>query len=195
MTQYNRSWLLPLRFVALLWLIMVVEMTFGISFAGFGIRPRDTWGLIGILLAPLLHGNFYHLLSNTIPLIILGTALFLLYPSVAYMVFSACYFLTNALVWLFARSYTLHIGASGLVYGIAFFLMTIGLFKKDFKSLAVSLVVAFFYSGIALGVLPIVPGVSWESHLMGALVGIGCASVLGKNKRLDRDREERVRIY
>ena len=193
MTEYNRSWLIPLRFVALLWLIMLVEMTFVISFAEFGILPRHTWGLVGILLAPLLHGNFYHLLSNTIPLIILGTALFLLYPWVAYTVFSACYFLTNALVWLFARSNTIHIGASGLVYGIAFFLMTIGLFKKDFKSLAVSIVVAFFYSGIALGILPIVPGVSWESHLVGALVGIGCASALGKNKRLDR--EERVRRY
>jgi membrane associated rhomboid family serine protease len=184
-----------LRFVALLWLIMLVETTFRISLAGFGIQPRDTFGLVGILLAPLLHGNFYHLLSNTIPLIILGTALFLLYPSVAYTVFSACYFFTNALVWLVARSNTVHIGASGLVYGIAFFLMTIGLFKKDFKSLAVSIIVAFFYSGIALGVLPIVPGVSWESHLMGALVGIGSASALTKNKRLDRGPEERVRRY
>ena len=195
MTEYNRSWLIPLRFVALLWLIMLIEITFGISFAGFGIRPRDTFGMVGILLAPLLHGNFYHLLSNTIPLIILGTALFLLYPSVAYTVFSACYFLTNGLVWLIARSSSIHIGASGLVYGIAFFLMTIGLFKKDFKSLAVSIVVAFFYSGIALGVLPIVPGVSWESHLMGALVGIGCASALSKKKRLERGQEEQVKRY
>jgi membrane associated rhomboid family serine protease len=195
MTEYNRSWLIPLRFVAFLWLIKVVELLFGLSFAGFGIQPGSTFGLIGVLLAPLIHGNVYHLLSNSIPLIILGTALFLLYPTVAYTVFTASYFLTGFLVWLIAPANSIHIGASGLLYGIAFFLMTIGLFKKDVKSLAVSIVVAFFYSGIIFGVLPVMPGVSWQSHLMGALVGIGCASAFSKNKRLDRERDERVRRY
>jgi membrane associated rhomboid family serine protease len=195
MTEYNRSWLIPLRFVAILWLIKLVELGLNVSFAGLGVRPRDPFGLIGILFAPLLHGGMYHLLSNSIPLLILGTALFLLYPTVAYTVFSASYFLTNLLVWTFGRTYSLHIGASGLVYGIALFLMTIGLFKKDVKSLAVSIIVAFFYSGIVIGVLPIMPGVSWESHLMGALVGVGCASALSKSKRLERSRNDRVRRY
>ncbi|MES2731908.1 MAG: rhomboid family intramembrane serine protease [Bacteroidota bacterium] len=195
MTEYNRSWLIPLRFVALLWVIKVIEMIFHISFAGFGIRPGENFGLIGVLLAPLLHGDVYHLLSNTVPLLILGTSLFLLYPTVAYFVFFASYFFTNLLVWLFAREPSLHIGASGLVYGIAFFLMTIGLFRKDFKSLAVSIVVAFFYSGIVFGVFPITPGVSWESHLMGAFVGIGCAFVFSNSKRLERRQNEQVRRY
>lgn len=185
MNKINGSLLTPLKFVAFLWLIKLIETAFGISFAYFGIIPRTQSGLLGILFAPLIHGNFFHLISNSIPLLVLGTALFLLYREAAYRVFFYSYFITNALVWAFAfNSYSVHIGASGLVYGIAAFLMTLGLFKKDLKSLAVSIVVAFFYSGIIFGVLPIQPGVSWESHLMGALVGIGSASAYSK-KRLD----------
>ncbi|MBC7920777.1 MAG: rhomboid family intramembrane serine protease [Ferruginibacter sp.] len=176
-----------------MWLIKAVEAILGVSFANFGLYPRHASGLVGVLLAPLIHGDVYHLLSNSIPLLILGTALFLLYPTVAYPVFFAGYFLTDLLVWGFARP-SIHIGASGLLYAVAAFLMTIGLFKKDFKSLAVSLIVAFFYSSIIFGVLPIVPGVSWESHLMGALVGIGCASSFSRSRLLDRGREEEVPV-
>jgi membrane associated rhomboid family serine protease len=87
------------------------------------------------------------------------------------------------LVWIFARS-ALHIGASGLLYGIALFLMTIGLFRKDARSILVSVLIVFFYSGILWGVLPIYPGVSFESHLTGALVGVGCASAFSKSRYL-----------
>ena len=188
MNKINRSLLTPLKFVAFLWLIKSIETAFNISFAYFGITPRTSFGLVGVLFAPLLHRDFFHLISNSIPLLVLGTALFLLYREVAYRVFLYIYFLNNLLVWAFAfNPYSVHIGASGLVYGIAAFLMTIGLFKKDLNSLTVSLVVAFFYSGIIFGVLPIQPGISWESHLMGALVGIGSASAYSK-KRFDTTR-------
>ena len=85
-------------------------------------------------------------------------------------VFVICYFLTNVLVWLFARP-SLHIGASGIVYGIAFFLIFYGFFKKDFKSLLISLIIIFFYGGLVYGLFPNQPGISWESHLIGAIVG------------------------
>ena len=175
MTLPARSWLIPLRFVGMLWLIRATETVLHVSVAGLGVYPRTLFGLVGVVFAPLIHGDWMHLVSNSVPLLVLGTALFLLYPGVAYTVFGLSYFLTGTLVWVFGRP-SLHIGASGLLYGIAFFLMTIGLFRKDAKSVAVSLVVAFFYSGIIFGVLPVFPGVSWESHLLGALVGVGCAA-------------------
>ena len=181
----NQNTLFILRFVGLLWLVKLVEIFLGVSFAGFGIFPRSVFGLIGIVLAPLLHGDVIHLLSNTILLLVLGTVMFWLYPGAAVSVFFYCYFLTGLLVWIFGRS-SVHIGASGLLYGIALFLMTIGLFRKDLKSIFVSVAVVFFYSSILWGVLPVDPRISFESHLMGALVGIGCASSFSRSHYLYR---------
>jgi membrane associated rhomboid family serine protease len=179
------DYLFPLRFVCLLWLVKLIEPVLFINLAIFGIIPRTIFGLIGIVAAPMIHGNYYHLLANSIPLFVLGTTLFWLYRGVAHAVFFYCYFITNFLVWIFGRPY-IHIGASGLLYGIALFLMTIGLFKKDLKSIGISLVVAILYSGMIWGVFPTQPGVSWESHFWGAVVGVCCASVFSKSRYLYR---------
>ena len=158
------------RFVFLMWLVYSLEFFLGLDFSGFGILPRTTHGLVGIVTAPLIHGNSVHIISNTIPLLFLGWTLFFFYDNIAIKVFVICYFLTNVLVWVFARP-SLHIGASGLVYGIAFFLIFYGFFKKDFKSLVISAVIIFFYGGLVYGVFPNQQGISWESHLIGAIVG------------------------
>ena len=158
------------RFVFVMWLVFSIQFFFGINFNSFGILPRTVHGLIGILTAPLVHGSSVHIISNTIPLLFLGWGLFFFYEDIAKKVFVLCYFLTNVLVWAFARP-SLHIGASGLVYGIAFFLIFYGFFKKDFKSLTISLVIIFFYGGLVYGLFPNQPGISWESHLIGAIVG------------------------
>lgn len=153
-----------------MWVVFSIQFFLGIDITRFGILPRTGWGLIGILTAPLIHGNSVHIISNTIPLLFLGWTLFFFYEDIAKKVFVICYFLTNALVWLFARP-SLHIGASGIVYGIAFFLISYGFFKKDFKSLIISAVIIFFYGGMVYGLIPNQPGISWESHLIGAIVG------------------------
>ena len=153
-----------------MWVVFSIQFFLGIDFTSFGILPRTTWGLIGILTAPLIHGNSVHIISNTIPLLFLGWTLFFFYEDIAKKVFIICYFLTNVLVWIFARP-SMHIGASGIVYGIAFFLISYGFFKKDFKSLIISAVIIFFYGGMVYGLFPNQPGISWESHLIGAIVG------------------------
>lgn len=158
------------RFVFVMWVVFSIEFFLGFDFSGFGILPRTIHGLIGILSAPLVHGNTVHIISNTFPLLFLGWTLFFFHESIARKVFIVCYFMTNILVWAFARP-SLHIGASGLVYGIAFFLMFYGFFKKDFKSLAISVILIFFYGGLVYGLFPNQPGISWESHLIGAVVG------------------------
>jgi membrane associated rhomboid family serine protease len=107
--------------------------------------------------------------------------LFLFYDKIAKQVFFQCYFFTNILVWIFARQ-SLHIGASGLVYGIASFLIFFGLLRKDVKSMIISIAILLLYGGLVYGIFPQQPGVSWESHLMGALVGLTTASQLSKVK-------------
>lgn len=169
------------RFVFLMWLVYTVEVFLGISLSHFGILPRTAQGLLGIFTAPLIHGNSVHIISNTIPLMFLGWTLFFFYENIAKQVFLICYFLTNILVWMFARP-SLHIGASGIVYGIAFFLIFYGIFKKDFKSLAISAIIIFFYGGLVYGLFPNQPGISWESHLIGAIVGGYAAMNFARSK-------------
>ena len=164
----------PFRFVLLMWCFYFVQVYIYPPLNYFGIVPRSLYGLTGIFFAPLLHGNFLHLVSNSIPLLVLGTLLYLFYNPIAPRVFAYCYVVTGILVWIFGRE-AMHIGASGLVYGIAFFLFFIGISQRDFRSLAISLITVFFYGGIIYGVLPSNSFVSWESHLMGAMVGIYCA--------------------
>jgi len=159
------------RFVFLIWVSYSIQVFLHIDLSFLGILPRTAYGLIGIFTAPMIHGNSVHIISNTIPLLFLGWTLFYFYESKARQVFIICYFGTNILVWFFARP-SLHIGASGLIYGIAMFLISYGIFKRDFKSLIISIVVMFFYGSMVYGILPYQPGISWESHLFGAIVGV-----------------------
>ena len=165
--------------VFLMWLIFFIEMNLDVKLSVFGILPREPLGLIGIIFAPLLHGSLLHLVSNTIPLLFLGITLYYFYGKIAKKVFIASYFLTGILVWLFART-TFHIGASGLIYGIASFLFFSGIVRTEFRSLIISLFVVLIYGGLVWGILPSMQGISWESHLAGALVG-GMAAYVFRN--------------
>lgn len=166
-----------------MWAVYFLEVTFQISLSIYGILPRTLYGLIGILTAPLLHGSVGHLVSNTMPLLILGTMLYMFYDRIANRVFLQCYFVTGVLVWLFARP-SFHIGASGLIYGLAFFLIFFGFFRKDFKSLLISLIIMVFYGYLFYGVLPTQSHVSYESHLMGGIVGFFSAIRTSTTKRV-----------
>ncbi len=172
----------PLRLCFFMWLIFTIEFYLPVDFGSFGIFPRDTRGLIGIVTAPLLHGSFNHLMSNTIPLLVLGSSLFFFYSSIAPRVFLYSYFFTNVLVWIFGRPYY-HIGASGLIYALAAFLVFYGIFKRNFKSVLLSAVTIFFYGGMVYGLFPFDSRVSWESHLMGAIVGICTAYLQSQRKK------------
>jgi membrane associated rhomboid family serine protease len=179
--RLQESLVIPIRFIFIIWAVFVLGLILPIDLAILGIFPRSFRGMIGILMAPLIHGSLLHLISNTLPLLFLGVVLFLFYDRIAKQVFIQCYFFTNILVWIFARP-SLHIGASGLVYGIAAFLIFFGLFRKDFKSILISILILVLYGGLVYGIFPHQPGVSWESHLMGALVGLSTASQLAKVK-------------
>lgn len=163
---------LSLGFVAVLWLI--ASFGWGLGLERFGVRPRQWIGLPGILFAPLLHAGFAHLLANTLPLLVLGTTMLHLYPTASFRVMPAVYLGPGIAVWLFARGGN-HVGASGLVYGLVSYVFVAGLFRRDRRAIAASLLVAFMYGTAVWGVLPLREGVSWETHLAAALIGASMA--------------------
>ncbi|TMH59259.1 MAG: rhomboid family intramembrane serine protease, partial [Betaproteobacteria bacterium] len=168
---------MALGFVALIWVIQLLDWALDLEPADFGVRPRQLAGLPGIFFAPLVHGGFAHLLANSPPLLVLGTAMLYLYPSAALRVLPAVYLGTGVAVWLFARG-SAHVGASGLIYGLVSYIFVAGLIRRDRRAIAASLLVCFMYGALIWGLLPIEPGVSWETHLAAALIGIVLAIAL-----------------
>ena len=173
------SIIVPVGFILLLWLIKIAEIITGLSFANLGLYPHRVSGLIGILTAPLLHANFNHLISNSIPVMFLSGGIIYFYPQSALKVFFWVYLIPGIFVWFFGRS-AYHIGASGLIYGFVSFLFFSGIIRRDNRSIALALIVTFLYGGIIWGILPIDAEISWEYHLFGALTGIYCAIIFRK---------------
>lgn len=189
MTKSNHSFfgssVAPFRIVFIMWLVFSIQFFNGFDFGIFGVKPRSLYGLVGIFTAPLIHGNYQHLLSNTFPLLFLGSVLYFFYERIAGTVFFRCYLYTNILVWLFSPRDSYHIGASGLVYGVISFLIFFGLIRKDFISLVVAIVVLLIYGGAFFyGFMPADIRVSWEAHLAGALVGAVTAFNLAPKRNI-----------
>ncbi|MDH5397759.1 MAG: rhomboid family intramembrane serine protease [Cyclobacteriaceae bacterium] len=178
-------------FLGILWLTKCIEYYSGADFGVFGIYPRTLEGMGGILLSPFIHGDFYHLISNTIPIGVLGFGVIYFYREVAHYVIGLIYLLSGFWVWVAARS-AFHIGASGIVYGLLFFLLLSGIIKRDRKQLAVSFVILFLYGGSMFsGLMPLDASVSWEAHVTGAVSGIFCA-VLFRKVRFEMKEKESV---
>jgi membrane associated rhomboid family serine protease len=168
---------LSIGFVVLLWIIHLMNWATGLDPRPLGVRPRTWSGLIGIVTAPLVHGDFAHLFANSLPLATMGVAMLFLYPRSSVRVLPAVYLAPGALVWLFGRG-SAHIGASGLVFGLVSYVFVAGLLRRDRRAVAASLLVAFMYGSMVWGVLPIEPGMSWETHLSAAAIGVLLALAL-----------------
>lgn len=160
-----------------IWVIWLAGYALGWPISDLGIAPRQASGLIGILTAPLVHGSFAHLVSNTLPLGLLSALALYAYPLATRRALPAIWLLSGLLVWLFARP-SHHIGISGIVHGLMFFLFFIGLLRRDRLAVAITLVVFFLYGGMVMTVLPREQDVSFEYHAAGALVGLVAAIVL-----------------
>jgi membrane associated rhomboid family serine protease len=157
-------------FVALIWVVYLLNLVFDVEPDPFGVRPREVSGLVGIFFAPLVHGGFSHIAANTLPLIVLGTAMLYLYPSSSLRALPAIYLGPGVAVWLFGRG-SVHFGASGLVYGLVSYIFFAGLLRRDRRAIAASLIVAFMYGSLTLGFLPLPPEISFETHLAAAIIG------------------------
>ena len=166
------SMIIPGIFVFLMWLVKIVEVLFDINLTRFGIYPLTVQGLPGILLSPFIHADFTHLFSNSVPLFFLSLALFYFYSEVALKVLIWTYFLTGLLVWIAGRE-AWHIGASGVIYGLASFLFFSGIIRRYFRLIALSLLIVFLYGSMVWGLFPgVYKNVSWESHMLGFFSGL-----------------------
>jgi membrane associated rhomboid family serine protease len=166
-----------LSFVLLLWVLKLVEYLGGLDFTQFGIYPRRADGLAGVILAPFIHGSVTHLFANTAPIVVIGTMLLYGYPQASKVLLPVVYLGGGVAVWLFARE-AYHIGASGIAFGMLFFVFSVSVLRWERRKIAISLVVFFLYGGMISGVIPGANDISFESHLSGALIGIVLAFLL-----------------
>lgn len=162
---------IALILVAVLWAILLIDTLFGLNLNRFGLRPGHLSGLVGIVTAPLLHGGPGHLFNNSLALIVAVTATLYLYPNSAMRVIPAVWLGSGLLGWVIGR-HSLHIGASGFLYGLLAFVFVSGVLRRDMRSVAVSLLVWFLYGTMIWGILPIRPNMSWELHLCGLIIGV-----------------------
>lgn len=171
-----KSFIPGIVITVILWLVKAAELKLGTDFHNWGIYPRSLEALKGIITMPFIHDDLKHLFSNSIPLIILMAALVYFYRSISFKVFTLVWILSGAWLWLGGRP-AWHIGASGVVYGIASFLFFSGVFRKHINLMALSLLIVFLYGGLIWGIFPLIRGMSWEAHLYGGIAGFMLAFV------------------
>lgn len=166
------SMLIPFMLVFIMWFVKVVEIIFDTDLYFLGIFPLRVSSLTGIITSPFIHADIHHLVSNTLPLFILCTALFYFYSPVAFRVLFWLFLMTGLTVWLTARP-AWHLGASGIVYGLASFLFISGIIRRHIPLMGLSLLVVFIYGEMVWGIFPgLRPNISWESHMVGAAFGL-----------------------
>ncbi len=178
--------------VVLIWGFFLYHRLFFIDIRAWGIFPRATWSLHDIFTAPLTHGDIYHLISNTFPLFVSMGIIFYFYRRVAWQAFLSIYVLTGIAMWAFADLFfgetkSVHIGASGVIYGLVAFIFWTGIFRRNFRSVILALVVLFLFQGMFAGISPALEAeqISWEGHLLGALSGILVAWLLRRKVEPD----------
>lgn len=167
---------MPLFLIFILFILKVLELGMDWDFARLGIYPMEKKGLFGIFAHPLIHSSFAHLLANTLPLFFLSWCLFYFYRSIAPLIFFILWIGCGMLTFIIGKP-GWHIGASGIIYGLAFFLFFSGLLRKYVPLIAISLLVTFLYGGLVWQMFPYFTPVntSWEGHLSGAVTGTICA--------------------
>jgi membrane associated rhomboid family serine protease len=169
-----------LCFVGILWIVACLDLFLGGSLCQYGIVPRTQLGLRGILFAPFLHGNFEHLIANTLPLISLGWLVMLRRTSDFYWITIFAMVIGGFGTWLIGASNSVHIGASGVIFAYLGFLLSRGYFERSLVSVLASALVAFIFGGLLWGLLPDQNGVSWEGHFFGFVGGMLAARWLLK---------------
>lgn len=172
-------------FVVLLWVLEIFDSATGHPLDAYGVQPRSEDGLAGVAVAPLLHFGFEHLVSNTVPVAVLGFLALATGVARGLLATAIIWVVGGLGVWLFAQPGSNHAGASVLIFGWIVFLIVRGLLNRRPSEILIGVVVFLLYSGALLGVLPGQPGVSWQGHLFGAVGGFLAARLL-----TTRDRSE-----
>ena len=175
--RFRESLRWTLGFIALLWIILLVDGMLDLGLGRWGVRPHEMRGLVGLVTMPLLHGGPLHLAHNTLPALLLGGGLLYFYPTSRWRVLPWFWVMPGLFVWIVGHTGSTHYGASGLNFALLGFLALGGLLRREAGTLGLSMGVVFYYGGMLTGVLPIERGVSWEGHLGGLLTGLALAII------------------
>ena len=180
--------------VVILWLVYLLNFVLIVDLRLYGLKPRDINGLWGIFAAPFLHVDLHHLTANT------GVLFILLVVSLSYsraltlQAILIIMLLGGGMVWVVAKPGTLHIGASGIIFGLIGFLICLGIFRRDWKALIISIVISILYGGVLYSLLIYIPGISWSGHLFGFISGVLAAWWTGgTGNRKKSSRRQRLR--
>ena len=160
-----------LSMLLMIWFVGMINWLLGYQLNHYGILPRQVENLVGIATAPFLHGGFRHLINNSISFLFLGWFVSLYSRNQLLKLTLFVAFWGGLLTWIMGRPYV-HVGLSGVIFGYWGFITFNGFFEKSIKSILISAIAIFLYGGMAFGVLPSVPYISFESHLFGAASGI-----------------------
>jgi membrane associated rhomboid family serine protease len=196
--QILYAFFFPALLLVVIGLVWILEKGLDADWHRLGIYPRSEEGLWGILTGPFIHSGSSHIFSNSAPILVLGWCLFYFYKDLGYLVFPLLWILSGIFTWCIGRD-SWHIGASCLIYAMAFFLFFSGIFRRYIPLTAVSLIVVFLYGSIIWNMFPVAElvdySISWEGHLSGAISGLICAAIFRKEgpqkpEETDEDEEE-----
>jgi membrane associated rhomboid family serine protease len=187
MHPLRRALILWGALIALMWLILIIDIVLPAHLTGFGIRPRTTEGLFpGILAAPLLHAGAPHLISNTIPLAVMGTIAALRDWRGMWTALACSLVVSGLGVWLLSPSWSVTVGASGVAFGLFGYLIARGVFIRSIADILISVLIVIIYGSLIWGILPSHPHVSWQAHLFGFIGGILAAFATAKAAKAAR---------
>jgi len=176
--RLKRALNLSLVFVLLLAIVYSAQGSFDTR--AFAVAPQLLSGLLGLLTAPLLHGSLEHIVANASSLLILGTLAGSVYPRATAWSLPLLWLGSGLGAWWLGAPGSFHLGASGLTHGLMFLVFALGVLRRDRAAIATGMIAFFFYGGMLLTVLPREPGVSWQSHLGGAVAGLLAAMLFRK---------------
>ena len=180
---------IPFFVVAVMWVVHLINLSYPqLELYKFGILPRTREGFLGVITSPWIHStdSWSHIINNSIPTFVLLWLCITVYKKTAWLIATFIWLASGVWVWVAARS-NFHIGMSGVIYGLAFFLFFSGIFRKNRQMMGISLLVAFLYGSLVWGLFPYDKGISFEGHIFGALAGI-IMSIYLRNKGPEKDK-------
>jgi membrane associated rhomboid family serine protease len=169
--------------VVVMWVIEVIDAVSGLRLDQYGIEPRDADGLVGLAAAPFLHAGFGHLAANSLPFLLMGFVIALGGALRVVLVTAVVALIGGLGTWLVAPGSTVHVGASGIVFGYAAYLLSRGFFNRRMLDIAIAAIVAVVWGGALLGGLLPEAGISWQGHLFGAIGGVVAARLLARPRK------------
>jgi membrane associated rhomboid family serine protease len=158
--------------VSIPWLVYLVDLFLPVDLRLYGIRPRNIEGLWGIVFSPFLHANYGHLIANTGALFVLLFVALAFRRNLTLIALLVIAVLGGGFVWVFSDANTIHIGSSGIIFGLIGFLIFSGVFRREWRALAVSVVICLIYGGALFSLFYYMPGISWTGHFFGFFAGV-----------------------